>query len=286
MGDISEELLFVRTLERVRQTAREQGNYIGSEQVKEEFSSLNLNDRQLKMIFDYLAKYDIRTENAGLDAENLDENKFLSGGKRSMENISLETTEDMEEILTETERDYLQTYLDEIAALPVYDAEALEADVLAAMAGDGGAQRRLMESVLKDVTDIAKLYVGQGVLIEDLIGEGNMALAVELQMIGNGEQKSSGITYSELRGELAKKAMDAMEALIRENVDNEKADKKVEEKVNLVADKARELAEELRRKVTADELAQEADLSVNMIRDAMRMSGYKIEDLAMEDGQE
>ena len=89
-----------------------------------------------------------------------------------------------------------------------------------------------------------------------------------------------------MRGELGKKVMDAMEGIIRENVHNVKADKKVEEKVNLVADKARELAEELRRKVTPEELAQETDLSIKMIWDAMRMSGYKIEDLVMEEGQE
>ncbi len=280
MGDISEELLFVRTLEKVRQMAREQGNYIHSQRVKEEFSGLNLNDRQLQMIFDYLAKYNIRTNDSEAEADSLNENIFLAG------EVSLAADEETEDVLTETERDYLQTYLDEIGLLPVYDGETLNEAVLAVMAGDGEAQRRLMESVLKDVTEIAKLYVGQGVLIEDLIGEGNMALAMELQTLGNEEHKGSVKSYSELRGELGKKVMDAMEGIIRENVHNVKADKKVEEKVNLVADKARELAEELRRKVTPEELAQETDLSIKMIWDAMRMSGYKIEDLVMEEGQE
>ena len=43
--------------------------------------------------------------------------------------------------------------------------------------------------------------------------------------------------------------------------------------------KARELAEELHRKVTPEELAEETGLSVRSIREAVRMSGNKIEDI-------
>ena len=74
--------------------------------------------------------------------------------------------------------------------------------------------------------------------------------------------------------------MDAMEDYIQENTAQEKTDKKVADKVNQVADKARELAEELHRKVTVEELAQETKLTEKTILDAIRMSGYKIEDIA------
>lgn len=321
MEEISRELLFAHTLEKVRQIAKEQGNYIREEQVRGEFSGLNLSDSQLQMVIEYLAKYGIVDENAGMETdvftedesqkkqEVLGENRGLKGeeidregeipkgeeidrgderpkrkqideesggheGKKAEERTNL-----LEEALTEEERDYLQTYLDEIAALPIYEKEQLDADVTAAIAGDAKAQERLMESMLKDVADIAKLYVGQGVFLEDLIGEGNMALTMGLQTIGNMEQKSILKGFSEVQSLLAKQVMDAMESFVRENADNEKVDKKVAERVNLVADKARELSEELRRKVTPEELAQEAGLSIKAIQDAMRMSGYKIEEI-------
>ena len=76
---------------------------------------------------------------------------------------------------------------------------------------------------------------------------------------------------------LMKMVMDAMEEYIAENVENEKLDKKAADKVNEVLDKARELSEELRRKVTPEELAEESGLSLNRIMDAVRISGYKIE---------
>ena len=46
-----------------------------------------------------------------------------------------------------------------------------------------------------------------------------------------------------------------------------------------MAEKAKELAKELRRKVTVEELAAESGMSEKAIRDAMRMSGFAIEDL-------
>ncbi|MBP5669109.1 MAG: hypothetical protein J6X14_02245, partial [Lachnospiraceae bacterium] len=121
------------------------------------------------------------------------------------------------------------------------------------------------------VPQIAKLYAGQGVYLEDLIGEGNVALAVGVSMLGSQESAQEAL------GLLGKMIMDAMESYIRENTDAKKLDAKVADKVNLVADKARELSEELRRNVTVQELAEESGLSENAIRDAIRMSGFKIE---------
>ena len=71
--------------------------------------------------------------------------------------------------------------------------------------------------------------------------------------------------------------MDAMEDFIAENTENARIDKKAEEKVNAVMEKAKELSEELRRKVTPQELSEETGLSEKAIRDAMRISGYRIE---------
>jgi hypothetical protein len=53
----------------------------------------------------------------------------------------------------------------------------------------------------------------------------------------------------------------------------------MEDMVNLVADKARELAEELGRKVTPMELAGEGDVTADQIAEAVRLTGGRIEDL-------
>ena len=112
--------------------------------------------------------------------------------------------------------------------------------------------------------------------MEDLIGEGNLALTMGVSMLGALENAA------EAEGMLMKMVMDAMEDCIAENLQETDKDKKVAERVNLVARKARELAEELHRKVTARELSQETGIELEDIEDAMRMSGFTIEDLVRE----
>ena len=242
---MNKELKFAQTLEQVRALAKDQGNCVSEEQVKDAFAELDLNDEQLQMVFDYLLKH----------------------------KVGIGMPVNLDDFLTDEERNYLQDYLDEIAALPTYTEGQIEAYTIAAMAGESDAQQRIVEIYLKDVIDIAKLYAGQGVFLEDLIGEGNVALAIGAGMLGSLESPS------EAAGMLAKMMMDAMEDYIQENADNEKQDNKMADKVNKVADKARELAEDLHRKVTVEELAAETGMSRKSILDALRMSGYKIEDI-------
>lgn len=240
---MNKELLFAQTLEKVRAIAKEQGNCISEEQVKQEFEVLELNDEQLQLVFDYLVKH----------------------------KVGINQPVNMDDYLTEEERDYLQDYLDELAALPQVSPGEKEAITLSAMAGDLDAQNRLTEIYLPDVVEIAKIYTGQGVLLEDLIGEGNVAVAVGCGMLGCLENAE------EAQGMLVKMIMDAMEEYIAENVSSEKADQKVVDKVNKVMEAAKELAEDFRRKVTIAELAAETKMSEATIREAMKFTGNNIE---------
>ena len=240
---MNKEVLFAQTLEQVRKTAKEQGNCISEEQVKEAFAELDLSNEQLQMVFDYLLKH----------------------------KIGIGQPMDPDEFLTEEEKDYLQEYLDEVAALPTYsDGEKL-AFSIAAMAGETDAQQRLIELHLADVAEIAKLYAGQGVLLEDLVGEGNLALSFGVTMLGSLEKPD------EVEGMLGKMIMDAMEEYISDDTDSHQTGEKVLDKVNLVNDKSKEMTEELMRKVTVAELAQEMQMDEEEIRDAIKLSANHME---------
>ena len=167
----------------------------------------------------------------------------------------------------------LEEYKKEMQLLEKLSDGEKEAVTLSAMAGEVDAQRRLIQAYLPQVVEISKLYSGQGVFLEDLIGEGNVALAMGVTMLGCLEHAK------EAEGMLIKMVMDAMEECIADNLQEAEKDKKVLDRVNKVAEKARELAEELHRKVTVEELAQETGISQKAIEDAMRMSGFAIEDL-------
>ena len=178
---------------------------------------------------------------------------------------------DYEAYLQDEERDYLSSYLESLQDYSAISEGEREAVTLSAMAGDTDAADRLTRIYLPEVAQIAKLYAGQGVYLEDLIGEGNVALALGVTMLGALEHAS------EAQGMLAKLIMDAMEEYIAANAEESKKDQKIADKVNKVADAANALYAELRRKVTVEELMAESGLSRKAIEDAIRISGDKIE---------
>lgn len=236
---------FANILEKVKRKARAGQNFITSAEIEEAFSSLSLTSEQMEMVYAYL-----RENRIGVD-ELVDED------------IALE----------EEERNYLDAYLDSLNALSDASEGEREAITLSAMAGDRDAIQRLTELMLPEVPQIAKLYAGQGVGLEDLIGEGNVALSLGATMLGALEHAH------EAQGMLAKMIMDAMEDCIAEKAAEEKSGQKIADKVNKVADAANALREELRRAVTVEELMEESGLSRKAIEDAIRVSGDKIESI-------
>ena len=178
---------------------------------------------------------------------------------------------DMEEVLSQEEKSYLEEYIETLDGLPGLTEGQKRACIMAAMAGEVQDKEKLLHAFLPQVVDIARLYTGQGLLLEDLIGEGNVALALGVEMLGCLENPD------EADGMLGKMIMDAMEEAIEENTRAKQADREVMERVNQVSQRAQELAESLRRKVTIQELAQETLLEEEAIREAIRLSGNKIE---------
>ena len=111
------EILFAKTLEQVKNTAKEQGNCISAQQVEEAFGPLALSGEQMDMVYAYLHQ----------------------------RKIGVGEPVDPDEYLAPEEKDYLEHYLETLRALPQVSAGEREAITLSAMAGDGDARSRLTE---------------------------------------------------------------------------------------------------------------------------------------------
>src|SRR5215813_12336139 len=72
--------------------------------------------------------------------------------------------------------DSLRLYLREISRIPLLSAQSELAIALRVEWGEREARNHLIEANLRLVVSIAKKYVGQGLPLEDLIGEGNIGL--------------------------------------------------------------------------------------------------------------
>ena len=240
---MNKELAFAKKLEEIRALAKEQGNVLSVEQVEEAFAEIEIGKEQIEPVYAYL-----KTKNIGIGEPV-----------------------DVEENLSSEDKNYLEEYMESLQELPKLSDGEKRAYAMAAMAGDANGKLNMINAFLPQVVDIAKLYSGQGALLEDLIGEGNVALATGVEMLGCLEEPD------EVDGMLGKMIMDAMEDYIAENTEAKKVDMQIADKVNHISDLAKELAESLQRKITVEELAEETGIDVDEISEAVKLSGNKIE---------
>ncbi len=237
------EAIFTKLLTELKETAAVQGNVLTTQQVEEQFEEYQLNDEQMSLVYEY-----------------------LKGAK-----IGVDEPVDYDAMIEGEDRKYLDMYLEELSKLPPVSDGKKEALLLAVMSGDLSARNELTEAFLPQVVDIAKIYAGQGVLLEDLIGEGNVALAVLMDMLGS---QNSAKEAEEL---IAQMVMQAMESLVYENQEESEGAEEWAMKANLVLEKANELADELLRKVTMEEVSKETGMSVDEIAEILQVTGWKIE---------
>ena len=243
--DREQQLLFLKRMQDLKKEAAAHGKTVTEEELAARFADLSLNDAQMEQVRAYLR----------------------AGG------IGIGEVLPIEEVVTEEELDHFEEYRMIVEAIEVPSENILDAIKLSAMAGEVPAQKKLAEYSLGKVIEIARLYAGQGVYLEDLIGAGNEALMIAVAQLAPLERPG------EVDGYLGRRIMDAMEDLVAQNLDNKALDKRVEEKVNQVADKARELSGELGRKVMVSELAAEYEMDAEEIREAVRLSGNAIAEI-------
>lgn len=238
-----ERSVFVEALTQLKELAAMQGNMITTEQLEEQLAVLSLDEEQKALVLQYLK-----------DAR-----------------IGVDEPTDPDEYVTGEDRKYLDMYLEELKELPPCSESKKEALLLAAMAGEKDVISELIQAFLPQVADIAKLYVGQGVLLEDLIGEGNVALATLMDMLGSQE------SAAEAQEMIVQMIMSAMEELIYENREEQGELEEILEKANQVLEKANALSEELLRKVTLQEVSEQTGFSVEEIQEILRITGWKVE---------
>lgn len=238
-----DEATFTKLLLELKETAAVQENVLTTEQVEEQFAAYQLNDEQMALVYEY-----------------------LKGAK-----IGVDTPIDYDSMIEGEDRKYLDMYLEELEKLPPVSDGKKEALLLSAMAGDMSVRNELTEAFLPQVVDIAKIYAGQGVLLEDLIGEGNVALAVLMDMLGSQDSAQSAQEM------IVQMVMQAMESLIYESRSESECAGEWAEKANLVMEKANALADDLLRKVSMEEVSKETGMSVEEIAEVLQATGWKIE---------
>ena len=161
--------------------------------------------------------------------------------------------------------DPVRMYLKEIGRVPLLSAN--EEIKLAKRMEDGDleAQKRLAEANLRLVVSIAKRYVGRGMLFLDLIQEGNLGLikAVEKFDYNKGYKFSTYATWW-IRQAITRAIADQARTI--------RIPVHMVETINKLIRVSRQLLQSLGREPSPEEIAKEMDVSVDRVREIMKIA--------------
>ena len=161
--------------------------------------------------------------------------------------------------------DPVRMYLKEIGKVPLLNAEE-EIELAKRMElGDEEAKKKLCEANLRLVVSIAKRYVGRGMLFLDLIQEGNLGLikAVDKFDWRKGYKFSTYATWW-IRQAITRSIADQARTI--------RIPVHMVETINKLIRISRQLLQELGREPTPEEIAAEMDISVEKVREILKIA--------------
>ena len=260
MGKFSEKLVGLLEL------AKKKKNVLEYQEISDYFKDQPLDAEQMDKIFDFLEASGVDvlriTENSAddlmldddMDIDGLDDEEEVELDKIDLsvpEGVSIE--------------DPVRMYLKEIGKVPLLSAEE-EIELAKRMEkGDEAAKKRLAEANLRLVVSIAKRYVGRGMLFLDLIQEGNLGLikAVEKFDYRKGYKFSTYATWW-IRQAITRAIADQARTI--------RIPVHMVETINKLIRVSRQLLQELGREPTPEEIAAEMDMSVERVREILKIS--------------
>ena len=195
----------------------------------------------------------------------------------------------------EEDEKYLKMYLNDLSGIqPMTDTTRSYLLMNIVEDKDKESLKLLTESYLEKIVGWIEPFRGRGALACDLIQEANLAMTAYIgqqEWLNNYEWKDkikegSSQDLLDVIKEIDKAVQEEIEGslnmMIDEQQDVNMVSGKILNKVNLVNDWAVRLREELGRKPTVKEVAENMRVSENIVTEAIRLSSETIEDIDYE----
>ena len=249
----------IKTLDERKAELIEEGKkngFITFEKLAEALKGLELDADSLDGLYNALmeAGINVITEddaNAGSSKEIAEEEPILLSDEDLVKDVNI--------------NDPVRMYLKEIGRISLLSPEE-EAELSLKVAdGEEFARNRLAEANLRLVVSIAKRYVGRGLLFLDLIQEGNIGLmkAVEKFDYEKGFKFSTYATWW-IRQAITRALADQARTI--------RVPVHMVETINKMARIQRQMTLELNREPTDEEIAKKMGISVDRVREVMKIS--------------
>ena len=258
---------FREKIHELTELGKSRKNTLEYKEVVDHFADVEISEAQMEKVMNYLETHGIDVLRVPKD--DTDDNDDVLILKDDDSNLEEEEV-DMEKIdLSVPEgvsiEDPVRMYLKEIGKVPLLTAEE-EVDLAQKMeAGDEEAKKRLAEANLRLVVSIANRYVGRGMLFLDLIQEGNLGLikAVEKFDYRKGYKFSTYATWW-IRQAITRAIADQARTI--------RIPVHMVETINKLIRVSRQLLQELGREPTPEEISKEMNMSVERVREILKIS--------------
>ncbi len=235
-----------------------QNGKLTNQDILDAIGEIDFDPEQLEKLYDSIELQGIKiVEDIG--EIKIDDIEFNGGEKDS---------EDREHHSSEsnlTIDDPVKVYLKEIGRVPLLSSEEEIELAIKIADGDLAAKQRLSEANLRLVVSIAKRYLGRGMSFLDLIQEGNLGLikAVEKFDYTKGFKFSTYATWW-IRQAITRAIADQARTI--------RIPVHMVETINKVKKVQSQLLHQNGHEPTADEIAEEIDMTVDKVREIMRVA--------------
>ncbi|TCS79264.1 RNA polymerase sigma factor RpoD [Pectinatus cerevisiiphilus] len=239
---------------------KKKGGVLTYGEVMEALQNVDLSPEEIDDLYEKFTK-------KGIDIVDEGSNEKAPAGAVASSDTDSKTDEDIDLSIPEGINidDPVRMYLKEIGRVPLLSA-AEEITLAKQMEnGDINAQKRLAEANLRLVVSIAKRYVGRGMLFLDLIQEGNLGLikAVEKFDYNKGYKFSTYATWW-IRQAITRAIADQARTI--------RIPVHMVETINKLIRVSRQLLQSLGRDPTPEEIAKEMEVSVERVREIMKIA--------------
>ena len=236
---------------------------LSQKEIHDAFGEIQLSQDQFEKIVESLEGMQIEIVDKTFD--EIPDEELL---EEEEDNSEILKSNNLEEVLSNegiSVDDPVKIYLKEIGRVPLLSNEE-EQELAKRMAeGDEAARAKLSEANLRLVVSIAKRYAGRGMMFLDLIQEGNMGLikAVEKFDYSKGYKFSTYATWW-IRQAITRAIADQARTI--------RIPVHMVETINKVMRVERQLLQELGRQPKPEEVAQEMGMSVEKIREVLKIA--------------
>lgn len=241
---------------------KKQGGVLTYSEIMDTLQNEDLSPDEIEEIYEVFSSKGIEiVDELPDDAERPEEPDVVEVGEVTPEEVDIDLT--IPEGISID--DPVRMYLKEIGRVPLLTADEEIKLAQRMEQGDEEAKRRLAEANLRLVVSIAKRYVGRGMLFLDLIQEGNLGLikAVEKFDYNKGYKFSTYATWW-IRQAITRAIADQARTI--------RIPVHMVETINKLIRVSRQLLQELGREPQPEEIAKEMDISVERVREIMKIA--------------